>query len=478
MNNKKKWLISIVVILFIVSVFLVYKYRRLIFPVQNYQPFTNVWTNNVNSVGIPYKKVTENMLLNISNELKKFDVEIFPVYGTLLGMIRHKGVIPWDDDMDICVHKDHFKVILDNVSRFNKLGIGVVEVRKNWPGYFLKLYDITEPKIEGYQWSWPFIDVFSYHIDEDKVVISSNVRPYKYSIEKKDFFPIKSNLFGDIILNIPNNPDKILDSMYGDDWETRCISSGYNHRNEQRYSKSFSISCSDINNKINSTLFDNVWVINLESRQDRWDTSKSRLDSLGIDAKRWLATNAKDEQFIDYYNTVPEPKISVCELACYTSHVKLWEHIYESGVESAIIFEDDIIFPDSVTKEDIIQEIKESPGFNILFLGHCYQNLNLFDKPLTKVGSALCTHGYVITRKCIEKILPLAKDYTIPIDKITYKFCLNNLCYLSHNRKNDNVKTFGAGIVHQDNNLGNNITDRRIQFRLPYIGQFSFSKPI
>lgn len=37
---------------------------------------------------------------------EKHGIEIFADYGTMLGAIRHKGYVPWDDDLDFCMRRE------------------------------------------------------------------------------------------------------------------------------------------------------------------------------------------------------------------------------------------------------------------------------------------------------------------------------------------------------------------------------------
>ena len=65
------------------------------------------------------KSVALDILKDVAHFCDTHDIRYVLAYGTMLGAVRHKGFIPWDDDIDIMMPRDDYNRFIKTYNEHN-----------------------------------------------------------------------------------------------------------------------------------------------------------------------------------------------------------------------------------------------------------------------------------------------------------------------------------------------------------------------
>ena len=80
-----------------------------------------------------------DILKRFSTVCEKNGLRYFLAYGTLLGALRHKGFIPWDDDVDVWMPRPDMETFLNNCHR-------------EMAPFTIRYYSFEDPKKKNYRY--------------------------------------------------------------------------------------------------------------------------------------------------------------------------------------------------------------------------------------------------------------------------------------------------------------------------------------
>lgn len=184
------------------------------------------------------------MLKDTHEIFERADIRYSVSSGTLLGMVRHQGLIPWDDDADLVVlHEDELKL---NIAKeaFNALGYHFII--DPWDSSVYRISKIGNPQARGKTVTFPYIDVATVALNpKEKKVMYVNWRMLEYFptdwFYPEAFFPLKKRKFGSIMLCCIHEPTSYLANYYGKTWHTEghIVPRHYKPKHTETFSISF-----------------------------------------------------------------------------------------------------------------------------------------------------------------------------------------------------------------------------------------------
>ncbi|XP_076821530.1 procollagen galactosyltransferase 1-like [Clavelina lepadiformis] len=185
--------------------------------------------------------------------------------------------------------------------------------------------------------------------------------------------------------------------------------------------------------------FDEIYMINLLRREDRYYRMKTVLDLQGISFKHFHAVDSKMMNtsylkglgidmlpgFVDPYHG--RTALTRGEIGCFLSHYYIWQEVVEKGYKQVIVLEDDVRFENAFSRKlgHVMNEIQElNLNWDLIYIGRKRMQTEVPEKwvpgskVLVEADYSFWTLGYLLSLSGAKKLLagnPLGK--MVPVDE-------------------------------------------------------------
>lgn len=335
--------------------------------------------------------------------------------STLLGAVRHEGLIPWIDNTIFCILSKDIRKISSLELHLNNCGYGLCKVKH---GYRISQNNKTNAVVNGVEkdYSYPYLDILTFRkFSDDKYRLSLKSARDKYPKEEwkeKDLFPVSEYIFGEFNVTGPHKFKNYLNTYYGKDWDKisyiggeklkltkkllnpaeptnkiknrTCVKACLRETNKiihkaDYWMKKDTKKCSRSGGCYNNfNVKMGVYVINCSMHKERYNKFKHFASVAGVKACRVPCVLGKkfDQEVMCEMikNKIVHPQVDMTtiEISINMSHYNCWKKLVNSCQDYALILEDDVeLNSDFIEKINLIMrkiEEKNRKDFSILHI--------------------------------------------------------------------------------------------------------------